>query len=74
MKNISCMTPEIWSTTDGFFSRFGPFFARLHPLPPINQENQNFEKMEKALEISSFNTSVPNKVIICRCHKELRLP
>ena len=68
------MTPQIWSTTDGIFSRFGPFFARLHRLPPINPENQNFEKMKKAMEILSFNSSVPKIIIICRCHKELRLP
>ena len=41
------MIPEIWSTTDGIFSHFGPFFALLHPLPPKNPENQTFEKMKK---------------------------
>ena len=32
---IICMIPEIWCTTDRIFSNFGPFFALLHPLPPL---------------------------------------
>ena len=32
---IICMIPEIWCTTDRIFSNFRPFFALLHPLPPI---------------------------------------
>ena len=39
------MVPEIWSTTDRIFCHSGPFFALL---PPIDPENQNFEKMKKA--------------------------
>ena len=39
------MVPEIWSTTDSIFCHSGPFFALL---PPIDPENQNFEKMKKA--------------------------
>ena len=30
------------------------------PTPPNSSENQNFEKMEKHQEISSFYISVPN--------------
>ena len=45
------MIPEIWSATDRTFTHFGPFFALL-PLPP--PENQNFEKVEKSLEIHHF--------------------
>ena len=33
--------------TDRIFCRYGPFFAFL---PPMNLENQNFEKMKKAIE------------------------
>ena len=46
------MVPERWNVTDRIFSHFGPFFALLHhpPPPPNNPENQNFEKMKKALE------------------------
>ena len=43
------MVPEIWSATDRIFCHYGPFFALL-PLPPLDQENQNFEKMKKTLE------------------------
>ena len=43
---IKCYTvPEIWSATDRIFYHSGPLFALL---PPINPENQNFEKMKKA--------------------------
>ena len=47
MKIISCMIPEIWSTTDRIFSHFWPFFALLQPPPlplPNKAEKQNFEK------------------------------
>ena len=49
IKIIWCMIPEIWSTTEIFFSHFGPFFALLN-LPPTlnNPKNQNFEKMRKS--------------------------
>ena len=33
--------------------------------PTNNLKNQNFEKMKKHLEISSFYTSVPKIMIIC---------
>ena len=36
---------------DRMFCHSGPFFALLHP---NNPENQNFEKMERYLEILSF--------------------
>ena len=52
------MVPEKGSTTERFFSNFGPFFALLPPPLPNNPENQNFEKTKKHLEIS-FYTSVP---------------
>ena len=42
------MVPEIWSMTDRIFCHFGPFFALLPP-PPMDPENQNFEKTKKSL-------------------------
>ena len=44
-----------------FFS-FWTFFALL--LLPNNPENQNFAKMKKTLETSSFYTCVPQTMII----------
>ena len=44
-----------------FFS-FWTIFYPFTPPPSLhlnNPKNQNFEKMEKTLEISSFYTSVP---------------
>ena len=41
------MVPEMWSATDRLFCHYGPFFALL---PPMDQENQNFEKLKKTLE------------------------
>ena len=46
-----------------FVSHFRLFFALL---PPNNQKNQNFRKMIKHLEISSFPTCVP-KIMITWC-------
>ena len=51
------------------FYQFGPFFALL---PPNNPKNQNFEKMKKSLEISSFYTSVPKIMIICYTVPEIQ--
>ena len=46
------MVPEICCETDRiFFCHFGPIFALLSP---NNPENQNFDKMKKHLEMSSF--------------------
>ena len=56
-----CMVPEILSATDRFFWRFGSLFALL---PSKNPKNQNFEKIEKSLEILSFYTSVPKIMIM----------
>ena len=39
------MVPEIWSAADRIFFHSGLFFALL---PPMDPENQNFEKMKKA--------------------------
>ena len=39
---------------------FGPFFALF---PPNNLKNENFKKMKKQLEITSFYTSVPKIMI-----------
>ena len=49
------MVPEIWSTTENFpiLDHFLPFY------PPYKPENQNYEKIKKTLEISSFYTSAP---------------
>ena len=52
---IWCMVPEIWSTTDNFLS----FWTIFCPLPPMDPENQNFEKMKKHLKILSFYKCVP---------------
>ena len=41
------MVPEIWSVADKSFCHYGPFFAFF---PPMDPENQNFEKMKKKLE------------------------
>ena len=44
-KNHNHMRYGSWDTEwDGIFCHFEPFFALL---PPVNQENQNFEKMKK---------------------------
>ena len=42
------MVPEIWSMTDTFFCHSGLFFDLL--LPPMDTENQSFEKMKKVPE------------------------
>ena len=44
---------------------FLPFY------PTNNLQNQNFEKMKKHLEISSFYTSVPKLMIICHTAPEI---
>ena len=46
---IWCMVPEIRSATDRIFCHYGLFFT-LFFTPCIDPENQNFEKMKKALE------------------------
>ena len=56
------MVPEISNVRDRIFCHFGEFFAHL---PPRNPKNQNFEKLKKCLEISSFYTSVPKIMIMC---------
>ena len=38
------MILEIWSTTDRFFSHFGPFFALLHPPPLTTQRIKVLKK------------------------------
>ena len=43
------MVPEIRSVADRIFCHYGLFFA-LPPPPPIDPENQNFEKIKKTLE------------------------
>ena len=52
-------------TCDGCncYFHFGLYFSLL--LPPNSPKNQNFIKMKKTLEISSFYTSVPKIMIIC---------
>ena len=52
MTIISCMVPEIWSTTDRIFCHFGPF---LPFYPTNNPQNQDFHKnFKRHLEILSF--------------------
>ena len=41
------MVPVIWSTTDIIFCHSGPF---LPFYPPMDPENQNFQKKEKTPE------------------------
>ena len=55
-----CTVPEIWGVTDVINFHFGPFFA------PNGPKNQNFEKMKKTLEISSFYICAP-KIMIKWC-------
>ena len=43
------------------FCHFGPFFSFYLP---NNPENQDFEKVKKSLEMSSFYTCVPKVTII----------
>ena len=44
-----------------FFCHFGPIFALLSP---NNPENQNFDKMKKHLEMSSFYTCASYMIVI----------
>ena len=50
------MVPEIPIMTDRIFCHSGPFFAFL---PPMDPENQIFEKNEKPLKILSFYKCLP---------------
>ena len=68
MTIIWCMVPEIWSMKDRIFVILGHF---LPFYPTNNRPNQNFEKMKKHLEISSFYTSVPKLMIICHTAPEI---
>ena len=43
------MVPETWNVTDIIFCHSGLFFALLLT-PPMDQDNQNFEKMKKTHE------------------------
>ena len=59
-----CTVPEIWCMMDVITSHFGPFWAIFYPFtPPNSPKNQNFEKMKKNLEISSFYICVPKIMI-----------
>ena len=68
MTIICCMVPEIWSMKDRIFVILGHF---LPFYPTNNLQNQNFEKMKKHLEISSFYTSVSKLMIICHTTPEI---
>ena len=59
---IWCMLPDIWNTTDIFFSHFGPFFT-FYPLK--TQKIKILKKWKKCVTISSFCTSVSKIMIIC---------
>ena len=49
------MVPEIWSKTNIIFCHSGPFFALL---PPMEPQNQNFQKNGKnTLKILSFTNT-----------------
>ena len=70
MTIICCMVLEIWSMKDRIFVILG----HLLPFCTNNLQkfwNQNFEKMKKHLEISSFYTSVPKLMIICHTAPEI---
>ena len=54
-KSCSFKVLEIWSMTDKSFCNFGPFFAFSGGTN--NLKKQNFEKMKKGLETSSFCVS-----------------
>ena len=61
MKIIWCMFPEIWNATDRVtLDHFSPFYSTSNP-----KKNQNFGKMEKHLNISSFYTRLPKIMLIC---------
>ena len=55
------MVPEIWNVTDRIFLSFWTVFCPF--TPPMDPENQNFEKMEKIpediinLQMCSINES-----------------
>ena len=63
-----------WHSYDVWFLRYGTWQTKLlailgHPLPfylTNNPKNQNFKKMKKCSEISSFCTSAP-KIMIIYC-------
>ena len=70
MTIICCMVLEIWSMKDRIFVILG----HLLPFCTNNLQkfwNQNFEKMKKHLEISSFYTSVSKLMIICHTTPEI---
>ena len=54
------------------FLSFWTIFFALLPSLFNNPKNQNFEKMKKGLEISSFYTNVPKLMIICYTVPEIR--
>ena len=47
---------SFWTIFSLFYLHSGTFFALL---PPMDPENQNFEKMKKHLKILSFYKCVP---------------
>ena len=68
MTIIWCMASETWSATDKSFAIFD-LFSLFHPPPPPSPLKQTKKskkkklKWKKHLKISSFYTSVPNKLI-----------
>ena len=55
---------RVWQTEIGNYRSFLPFYPN-HPPPPTPRSfHQNFKKMKKMLEISSFYTCVPKNTII----------
>ena len=58
--DVWLMKYEVWQTK--LFVILGHF---LHFYLSNNPKNQNFEKMKKHLEISSFYKNVPKNMIIC---------
>ena len=53
--NDNHMIPEIWHGTDRLFCHSGPFFALY---PPMDPENQNFERKKK---------KTPEDIILQKC-------
>ena len=61
------MVPEISTATDIFFWLSWAIFCPFTPPPllPNSPKNENFKKMKKHPDISSFYTSVPQIMIMC---------
>ena len=64
-KNQDHMLYFSWDMSHDICSCYFSFWTILALLPPNSPKNENFKKMKKHLEMSSFYTSLPKIVIIC---------